>query len=214
MTVDAVKVMFCFTHSGDWISLSPRNLLINEAIYDSLKNWKDRFFFVHITETWPLSRDWENVPKAFPKMLKKAKIATVAKLLEMKFRTPPSKASQRKRKAGAMIVGDADMPSPDPAPTNPKQKGATMVEPSLSSSGLHCVAAGCLAGVRGRTRVEAELALEEHDVMLCARASSAVVLAQSAIAEPVPKPQHELEEPTFEPLVEMLELVGELRAKP
>ncbi|GMG99133.1 hypothetical protein Nepgr_000973 [Nepenthes gracilis] len=54
-----------------------RALRINTAIYDSLKNWKNRFFFVSVGATWPLAKDWGQVPEAYTGTLFVAEVAAL-----------------------------------------------------------------------------------------------------------------------------------------
>ncbi|GMH19954.1 hypothetical protein Nepgr_021795 [Nepenthes gracilis] len=70
---EVVRVIFQFTHSENWISPFSKDLPISEAFYDSLKNWKDHYFFVHIGDSWPLFSDWDKVPSAFTRISKKAR---------------------------------------------------------------------------------------------------------------------------------------------
>ncbi|GMH26682.1 hypothetical protein Nepgr_028525 [Nepenthes gracilis] len=62
--MSGLKVIFKVTQGAEWISLSTRTgIKINKAIHDSLKNWKNRFFFVNVGEKWLVARNWGKVPK-------------------------------------------------------------------------------------------------------------------------------------------------------
>ncbi|GMH15107.1 hypothetical protein Nepgr_016948 [Nepenthes gracilis] len=100
-----------------------------------------------------------------------------------KFRTAPPEDSQRKRKADAMIGGDAGAPSTDAAPTSLRQKRTATMEPSSSSLGPDYMASGRLERVGDRSRVKVELALEEYDAMLHAKAKLFVEPEEPAAGE-------------------------------
>ncbi|GMH07240.1 hypothetical protein Nepgr_009080 [Nepenthes gracilis] len=56
--MSGLKVIFKVTQGPEWTSLSSRTgIKINTAIHDSLKNWKNRFFFVKVGDKWPIAED-------------------------------------------------------------------------------------------------------------------------------------------------------------
>ncbi|GMG99404.1 hypothetical protein Nepgr_001244 [Nepenthes gracilis] len=92
----------------------------------------------------------------------------------------------------------------DTIPTSPRQKRAATVAPS-SSFGPDYMAAGRYASVGTVSGIKVELALEAYDVMLSAKASGVIVLAQPALAGLTSDPQLVPAEMTLEPFIGMLE---------
>ncbi|GMH04699.1 hypothetical protein Nepgr_006539, partial [Nepenthes gracilis] len=69
LTMSMVKGLLKINQGGEWISLVPRSgLKVNTAIYGLLKNWKNQFFFVRVTKTWSLAKDWGQVLKVYTGM--------------------------------------------------------------------------------------------------------------------------------------------------
>ncbi|GMH26592.1 hypothetical protein Nepgr_028435 [Nepenthes gracilis] len=63
-----VRMLFKFNQGAEWISLVPRcGLRVSTIIYNSLKNWKNQFFFVCVDESRPLARKLGKVPKIYTK---------------------------------------------------------------------------------------------------------------------------------------------------
>ncbi|GMH07714.1 hypothetical protein Nepgr_009554 [Nepenthes gracilis] len=63
LNTSIVRALFKFCQNGDWISLSPRDLNISGVIIDTVKNWKDRFFFLAVPQSG-ISNAWGKIPES------------------------------------------------------------------------------------------------------------------------------------------------------
>ncbi|GMH16843.1 hypothetical protein Nepgr_018684 [Nepenthes gracilis] len=222
LRMSIVKVLFKINQGGEWISLVPHpDLKINKAIYDLLKNWKNRFFFMSVGATWPLPKDWGQVPEAYtgtPSMAETAAQEWLTKLIEEnpdKFKRDflVSRAETKKLNWGP--------PSPVQKPTLPVRmmrpedsKGMiirmrhtdegfigplsekVLETPSSSSSRIDYVAAGICYGPSSTAGLEATWPVESGE---------GVILAQpTPQAAPCAVLTESLTEPRHEPMVEAL----------
>ncbi|GMH24038.1 hypothetical protein Nepgr_025881 [Nepenthes gracilis] len=159
-------------------------------------------------KSWPLPREWGLVPDVYTGVLSEVEMASpswLVKLIEddlrdfrryhlisrveakkakwrppspiQKLKIPLLEILQRKKRKKGFIIG----PRPSNArPSNPRQKRATSVAPSLSSLRPDYLSAKRFVGVGAASGIEVKLAFEAYEAWLNARASGGIVLAQPA----------------------------------
>ncbi|GMH07484.1 hypothetical protein Nepgr_009324 [Nepenthes gracilis] len=78
----AARIIFRFTESEDWISMSPKaGFRLRGTNPDSVKGWKERFFFLQEPPDSELPRAWGPISKYFQEKPTPEDVAESEKLL-------------------------------------------------------------------------------------------------------------------------------------